>query len=79
MHVFLVEDQVLEVARDVEAYSKGIGIGASGSVFAVDGFDDNAAHRLKSSCEQVVEQAEVGLQVRIGLGYVKDEGLCAAP
>ena len=43
VRVFLVEDQVLEVAGDVEADSKGVGVGAHGGVSAVDGFDDNAA------------------------------------
>ena len=43
LHVFLVEHQVLEVAGDVEADFKGIGVGAPGCVFAVDSFDDNAA------------------------------------
>jgi hypothetical protein len=40
--VFLVEEQVLEVAGNVELDFVGVGIGASGSVFAVDGFDDDA-------------------------------------
>ena len=79
LHVSLVEDQVLEVAGDVEADFKGIRVGAAGGVFAVDGFDDDAAHRLKSSCEQVVEQSKIRLQVRSILGHMKDEGLCAAP
>jgi hypothetical protein len=79
LHVVLVEDQVLEVAGDVEADFKGIGVGAPGGVFAVDGFDDDASHRLKSSCEQVVEQSQAGLQVRDVFGHMEDKGLCAAP
>jgi hypothetical protein len=45
VHVFLVEDQVLEVGGDVEADFKGIGVGAHGGIFSVDSFDDYAAPR----------------------------------
>ena len=58
LHVFLVEHQVLEVRGGVEADFKGVGVGAAGGVLGVDGFDYDSAHRLKSSCEQVVEQSD---------------------
>ena len=77
--VLLIQNQVFEVDGEVEAGFEGVPVRAGGGVLAVDGFDDDAAHRLESSGEQVVEESKVGLEVRRVFGHMKEEGLAAAP
>lgn len=60
MRVSLIEHQVVEFDREVKACPKDFVIG----LFAVYRFDNDSAHRLEPSCEQMVENPEIGCEVR---------------
>ena len=59
----------------VDCYLEGgaerVGVGAASGGFAVDGFDGNAAERLKLSLEKVVQDAEVVLHLWIVAGHIE--------